>query len=104
MVKTGAQGRFPASFVSRLVMPTKKEPNESVVIAVDDFKTNQRGDLQLDSGAVILVNRVIDDNWLEGGLVGPNGRVTGTKGIFPKSFVVDISVSASVCFSRSEAC
>uniref|UniRef100_A0A914VWH4 SH3 domain-containing protein n=1 Tax=Plectus sambesii TaxID=2011161 RepID=A0A914VWH4_9BILA len=95
LVKTGTKGHFPASFVSPLAMPAKKEPNESVVVAIGDFKTPERGDLHFEKGAVIVVSRVIDDNWMEGGLIGPNGRLTGTKGIFPKSFVVDVNEFSS---------
>lgn len=105
LVKTSAKGRFPASFVSPLVLPTKREPNESVAVAIGDFRTGERGDLQFDKGAVIVVSRVIDDNWLEGALIGPNGRFTGTKGIFPKSFIVDINVSFFItlyCFLEEE--
>ncbi|CAG5133338.1 unnamed protein product [Candidula unifasciata] len=91
-------GSFPLAFVEVLTLPTIRT-GQKVFLAIEDFPSEQTGDLELAKGDVILGLEPVSESWWR----GKNGPL---KGIFPLTMVAELELhdgprsrSASACGS-----
>ncbi|KAI8918552.1 SH3 domain-containing protein [Powellomyces hirtus] len=63
------------------------EAHSRIVLAISEFQTSEEGDLPFQVGQRIEIVEDVDSNWYR-------GQYDGRKGIFPKSFVEELKVSA----------
>jgi len=77
------RGQFPAAYV--------EDCNDVFDLAVADraFAGEQEGDLSFQPGEYIVVTEIVDENWMRGYVQG------GGYGLFPRSFVKEISLDPS---------
>ncbi|CAI6094766.1 unnamed protein product [Clonostachys chloroleuca] len=64
---------------------------------VHDFKAQEKGDLDLLAGQMVLVTELLNDDWWKGRLADSNGP----EGMFPRSYGVVISPSSGQQFLKS---
>ena len=79
--ENGSKGRFPKIFTEGC------EGIIDLAIAVSKFDAEQENDLSLETGDLVLVSEVVDQNWLQGFIKG----ISNKKGIFPKDFVKSLN-------------
>ncbi|CAN8004345.1 unnamed protein product [Ixodes hexagonus] len=73
----GARGKFPAAFVVEVKLP-QVLPGQQLFAATSDFSSDVAGDLNFQTGDLIVGVSAVDDNWWR-------GRLGGKEGIFPLS-------------------
>ncbi|XP_069133070.1 dynamin-binding protein-like [Argopecten irradians] len=78
------EGSFPVSFVEKVTLPAV-QLGQKVFGAIENFPSQQDGDLQLRKGTVVVGLRRIDENWWE-------GKSGDNHGIFPITHVMELEV------------
>uniref|UniRef100_A0A7M5X0L1 SH3 domain-containing protein n=1 Tax=Clytia hemisphaerica TaxID=252671 RepID=A0A7M5X0L1_9CNID len=87
----GRNGQFPKAFVE------KTSEVFEMALAITHFPGEEKGDLPLNEGDVVIITEIIDDNWAVGHTHG------GHKGTFPRAFVKEISFEDSVMKNALQA-